>query len=115
MSSFTGVDVTADVEFCTNSGGHVSALVHLQKYIKVNEKQNKIVNYRCKFYKNRCKARLIVDPAIPSAKILDTHNHKPEEKDLKKVLKNVTSIQKFCRSRDGNFHLETVEIKQENK
>lgn len=109
----TGVDVTAEVEFCTNTGGHVSALVHYQKYLKVNEKQNEVVNYRCRFYKSRCKARLVVGPSWPRAQIINVHNHQPEEKDMKEVYRNVVSIQKFCRSDDGSFGLTTIEFKEE--
>lgn len=106
----SGDDVTSEVEFVTNNKGHVSAYLNFEKFIN-SYNHHGVVHYRCRMYREKCKARLTVDAAAPLVKLKQSHNHKSPQQVKKNIYLNAVSIRRFRRnSTDGAFFSEVIEI-----
>lgn len=99
----SGDDVTSEVEYVTNSKGHVAEHLNFEKFIN-SYKHHGVFNFRCRMYRAKCKPRLTVDAAAPLVKLKQFHNHKSAQQVKTNIYLNAVSIKRFRRnSTDGAF------------
>lgn len=103
-----GTDVTDQVEIVTNDRGRQIVYLNQYKFVKANE-SSLVVHYRCNMYKQKCRARLVIDLETPIVKLLRWHNHTTICNDTN-LYKQAVSIQKFIHQSDGSFAQEFYEI-----
>lgn len=101
-------NVTDQVEIVTNDKGRQMIYLNQYKFVKATE-SSLVVHYRCNFYKQKCRARLVIDLEKPMVKLLQEHNHTTICNDTNPY-KDAVSIQKFIHQSDGSSAQEFYEI-----